>query len=142
MVWLLWLHVLAWMVAIAVFVGVAGAVHVLALRAEPAVYRAVAPVMNPLFPVGGIATAVGVVTGLTMAAGFGYGAHWLIGAYILTVVAAALGAGVTGRWATRLAAADDASYPAVRGERLPQLTQVVTFLCWAAILWLMLAKPG
>ncbi|HEY4442496.1 MAG TPA: hypothetical protein VGN14_18725, partial [Candidatus Elarobacter sp.] len=96
MLWLVWLHVLAWMTAIAVFVGVATAVRVIALRAEPAVYRAVAPITTPLFPIGGVSTAIGIITGLILAASFGYGAPWLIGAYVLTVVAAALGAGVVG----------------------------------------------
>ncbi|HEY4438825.1 MAG TPA: hypothetical protein VGN14_00120 [Candidatus Elarobacter sp.] len=142
MLWLVWLHVLAWMTAIAVFVGVAAAVRVVALRAEPAVYRAVAPITTPLFPIGGIATAIGIITGLVLAASFGYGAHWLIGAYVLTVVAAALGAGVVGRWAERLAAADDGTYAAIRSERFPQVALVITLLCWATILWLMIVKPG
>ena len=142
MVALIWLHVAAMIAAITMFVGVGTAVRVVASRAGAATCRAVIAATVPLFRIGGIAVAIGIVAGLVLARSYGYTAPWLIGAYVLTAAAAGLGNGVDARWARRLAASDDATFEEVRRERAPAVSWVASVLVWLAILWLMIAKPS
>jgi hypothetical protein len=139
---LIWLHVAAMIVAITIFVGAGVAVRTIAMRADPATTRAVIGMTAPLFRIGGIAVGVGIIAGLVLARTYGFLAPWLIGAYLLTIVAAGLGNGVEARWAQRLAASDDASFEAIRHERLAAISGPLGYAVWLAILWLMIAKPS
>jgi len=139
---LVWLHVAAMVAAIAVFVGCGATIRLLATSGGASVLRSAVSVSRPLFRLGGICAAVGIVAGLILARNFGYAAPWLVGAYALTVLGAVLGIAVDGRWAERLAAADDASYAAIRSERLPAIVGPLGAVIWASVLWLMIAKPS
>jgi hypothetical protein len=139
---LVWVHVAAMIAAISVFVGCGTMIRLLAARGDAGVLRTAVAVSEPLFRLGGICSGVGIIAGLILARNFGYGAPWLLGAYALTALGAALGIAVDGRWAERLAAADDASYAAIRSERLPAIVGPLGALIWASILWLMIAKPS
>jgi hypothetical protein len=139
---LVWVHVAAMMGAMAVFIGCGTMVRLLAVRGDASVLRTAVTVSEPLFRLGGICAGIGIVAGLVLARNYGYVAPWLIGAYTLTALAAVLGIMVDGRWAERLAAADDASYAAIRSERVPAITGPLGAAIWASILWLMLAKPS
>jgi hypothetical protein len=139
---LVWVHVAAMIAAIAVFVGCGTMIRLLAVRGGPSVLRTAVAVTEPLFRLGGICAGVGIVAGLVLARNYGYLAPWLIGAYALTALGAVLGIAVDGRWAERLAAADDASYASIRSERVPAVAGPLGAVIWASILWLMLAKPS
>ncbi|MDB5041530.1 MAG: hypothetical protein JWN27_2256 [Candidatus Eremiobacteraeota bacterium] len=139
---LVWLHVAAMVAAVAVFVGCGTTIRLLAVRGDAIVLRTAVAVTEPLFRLGGICVGVGIVTGLVLARNHGYLAPWLIGAYALTVLGAVLGIAIDGRWAERLAAADDASYAAIRSERVPAIASALGAVIWASILWLMIAKPS
>jgi hypothetical protein len=106
---LVWVHVAAMVAAISVFVGCGTMIRLLADRGGASVLRTAVSVTEPLFRLGGICAGVGIIAGLILARNFGYGAPRLIGAYALTALAAVLGIADDGRWAERLAAADDAS---------------------------------
>ena len=142
MVALIWLHVAAMFVAFAIFVGGGAMVRLVAYRGSAAAVRELIAAVDPMFRVGGLAAAIGVVAGLILARNFGYGAPWLIGAYILTALAAGLGNAIDATWANRLAAADDQRFESVRRERIPALSGALGAVFWLAVLWLMIAKPG
>jgi hypothetical protein len=139
---LIWLHVAAMITAIAIFVGVGVALRTVAMRADAATTRAVIGMIAPLFRIGGIAVAIGIIAGLALARAYGFLTPWLIGAYVLTAVAAGLGNGIDARWGQRLAESDDASFEAIRHERLPAISGPLGGAVWLAIVWLMIAKPS
>jgi hypothetical protein len=139
---LIWLHVAAMIVAITIFVGVGVAVRTVAMRADPATTRTVIGMLAPLFRIGGIAVGIGIVAGLVLARNYGFLTPWLIGAYVLTAVAAGLGNGIDASWGQRLAESDDASFEAIRHERLAAISAWLGGAVWLAILWLMIAKPS
>ncbi len=130
------------MIAFAVFVGVGNAVRIIVARADLPTVRAVVTTTEPLFRLGGVAAGLGILVGLMPARPFGYTAPWLIGAYLLTALAALLGTMVEAPWARRIAASDEAALDVVRRERVSFVAAVVGLFAWLAILWLMIAKPS
>ncbi len=142
MIFWVWLHVVAIVAAMCMFIGSGLTIRLLAATGNASATRSAIAAAQPLFRIGGICAGVAIIIGLGMARNFGYGAPWLIGAYILTVIATVLGAGVDASWARRLAAADDATFPVVRADRIAAIAAVVGGLVWASLLWLMIAKPS
>ena len=139
---LTWLHVAAMFVAFTLLPGLGTLLRILAARVDALTARRAIPALLPLFGIGGAFATIGICAGLALAAGFGYGHLWLVGAYVLTAFTAFLGIAVDAPWGRRLALADDATFERVRTEAIPMAAGYLGVAGWLAILWLMLAKPG
>lgn len=93
---------------------------------------------------GKIMVIAGVLSGLHLAAPFGYGSAWLIGAYLLVAIAVILGVAILDPGRKRLLLAARAGDGDVTGFHLGVLPVAVLYvnsLCWAGVIWLMIAKP-
>jgi hypothetical protein len=93
---------------------------------------------------GKIIVILGILSGLHLAAKFGFGATWLIGSYVLVAIAIILGAAVLDPIRKRLLVAateGDARVAAFHLGSVPIAVMYINTLCWAAVIWLMLAKP-
>jgi hypothetical protein len=139
---LLVLHIAAMLAAFAFLPAAGLVVHIVASRAEMPVAQAVCRLVAPVFTIGKISVAIGVITGLILAKPFGYGSAWLVATYILAVMNTAIGAGIEEPWAKRLSLTNAGDYQAVLHEPLPRIGTWINLSVWLVFIWLMVEKPN
>lgn len=139
---LVWLHIGAMMIAISglPIAGIIFRVIVVHVDEQP-MLQMLATAFGRVFAAGGISVGVGVVSGLFLAHTYGYTSDWLVLSYVLSAMAALVGALIDEPWSKRLAAADRQNVLLIRNALLPRLASPLGIVLWFSILWLMVAKP-
>jgi hypothetical protein len=95
-----------------------------------------------LTQVGRLFVVAGLVIGLVLAQPYGYGAPWLVMAYVLIIVSMGIGAGVLEPFQKRLLdATDQKTLDRLRESRLPLYAILSKGVLLAAFFWVMFAKP-
>jgi len=140
--WILWLHIVAVLLAFALLPGLGLTMRFIAATCEQQTVRNVFTKVGTLLNIGGGAIGVTVITGLVLAAKIGFLQPWLIATYVLVVLTGILANTIDAPWAKRLAAAEGATFDAVRKESLPALAIYLYLAAWFAIAWLNIVKPG
>ena len=137
-----WVHVVAMMAAFAALPGTGLVLQVLARRLEAPQTQAAAIALQPVFQFGNVVVGLGALVGLWFATAYGLWRPWLVATYVLVVIAALNGAIIEGGWVRRLVAPSPDAVSSVLAEPLPRLASGAGLALWAALLWLMVAKPG
>lgn len=139
----IFLHVTAMVLGFAMLTAYALACHVAARSASGAFVQMAFRATGKLDLAGRALVVLGIVLGLVAAAPAGYAAPWLLASYALTALAILNGALVLEPFQKRLAAAAQTGQPlhVLQGSRVPAYSALVNGLLWAALIWLMLARP-
>lgn len=145
--------ILVWLHVVAVFMGFAAVISsdlTLFLASQVRNSESARALVNATAWIGNVGKALiitGILVGLYLVHNFGFafGAGWLLWTYALTVLSIVLGAAAFDPLKKRVLhnAIDDAARRGVAARsRFPMIVLIINPLCWVAILWLMIAKPG
>jgi uncharacterized membrane protein SirB2 len=140
-----WVHIVSMVLGFAALIS-HDAMLLLSSRSKSAGFvRLALRASAPAGLFGKLLIVTGVLSGLYLAAPFGYGATWLIGSYALVALAVALGAAFIDPFRKRVAraaAAGDVEIDELRTGSLPLAVTYINTICWAGAIWLMVAKPS
>lgn len=144
MIAILWLHIASMTLGFAALVAY-DMVFIVSSRSKSADFIKNALRLSvPAGIAGKMLVIAGVLSGLHLAAPFGYGSAWLIGSYVLVAIAVILGVAILDPGRKRLLLAARAGDNQVAMFRLgvaPVAVLYINSLCWAGVIWLMVAKP-
>lgn len=144
MIAIVWLHVACMVLGFAILIAHDGVLIACARSSSAEFVSMVLRATATAGHAGKILVVVGLVAGLYLAAPYGYGAAWLVGSYVLVGATMAFGARVLDPLRGRLHAAairGDRDVAALRPGKWPLAVLYINSLCWAGVIWLMVAKP-
>jgi hypothetical protein len=135
---LIYLHIFAMFVAVALSFGSVLVVHRVAatghLPAIRTVFGVIAPIARVIPMIFGIGLVLGIIAAIVV--GFNLLAPWLLIAYVLSGVSAYIGGSITGRWA---ASAGKAAAMTAGDTATPELQQLLNDTRASQALWINLA---
>jgi uncharacterized membrane protein len=148
--WLVFFHVLAMFIAVAMSAGTGIFIASISRSADPVAIRVAIPVARRLNMIGGISLLVGLVLGFAVAgnAGFSLTSTWLVVTYVCIAIMIVLVAGVLAPWERRVdAAAKEAgsqatpAFTAVIGNPAPRIAGPLMGLLWMVVIAMMVLRP-